>query len=146
MIQMIEECLRLLTLHLAWKARGLSLVSEPNEEETRFRETLEEQRGSVIEKLTEYAVGSDSRPCEGVKRAVRTIVVVYLLSFFLTSHGRHFTTYSICTSSFPMPSLHRAYPPRLFLSQWTRKRSTVVQDFCSQRLSNLWMIWRLAGR
>lgn len=80
MIQMIEECLRLLTLHLAWKARGLSLVSEPNEEETRFRETLEEQRGSVIEKLTEYAVGSDSRPCEGVKRAVRTIVIVYLLS------------------------------------------------------------------
>ena len=72
---MIDECLRLLTLHLAWKARGLSLDAEPNEKDIRYRETLEEQRASVVEKLTEFAVGSDSRPCEGVKRAVRIVII-----------------------------------------------------------------------
>lgn len=78
---MIEECLRLLTLHLAWKARHLTMDAEPNEEEAHFREMMEEQRAPVVEKLTEFAVGSDSRPCEGVKRAVRTIIVMPL-SFY----------------------------------------------------------------
>ena len=67
---MIVECLRLLTLHVAWKARGLSLEAEPNQDELRYRETLMEQRESLLEKVVEYAVGSRSKPCESVKRAV----------------------------------------------------------------------------
>ncbi|KAF8513560.1 hypothetical protein BU17DRAFT_95252 [Hysterangium stoloniferum] len=66
---MIEECLRLLILHLAWKSRGLSNDEEPSEEAVKYKEFLEEQRNSVLEKVTEFAVGSDSKPCEGVKRA-----------------------------------------------------------------------------
>lgn len=68
---MIEECLRLLTLHLAWKSRHLSLESELTEDAIKFKEVLEEQRNSVLEKVVELAVGKDSKPCEGVKRAVR---------------------------------------------------------------------------
>lgn len=69
---MIEECLRLLTLHLAWKSRNLSLEPELTEDATKYKEVLEEQRNSVLEKVVEFAVGKDSKPCEGVKRAVRT--------------------------------------------------------------------------
>jgi len=69
--QMVEEILRLLTLHIAWKSRHLSRDPEPTEEDIKYRDTLGEQRDSVIEKVTEFAVGSDTKPSEGVKRAVR---------------------------------------------------------------------------
>jgi len=67
---MIDECLRLLTYHIAWKGRGLTFEAEPNGDEVRYRDTLKEQRESLLEKVTEFAVGTQSVACEGVKRAV----------------------------------------------------------------------------
>ena len=68
---MIEQALHLLTLHIIWKGKGLVVDPEPSPEELRFRETLKEQRESLLEKLVEYAVGTQSNTVEGVKRAVR---------------------------------------------------------------------------
>jgi hypothetical protein len=68
---MVEETLRLLILHLAWKATRLNPESE-NEGTVENREALEEQRTLVLEKLVELVVASDCNPTEGVKRAVST--------------------------------------------------------------------------
>ncbi|KAH7929010.1 hypothetical protein BV22DRAFT_1003690 [Leucogyrophana mollusca] len=67
--RMIEQGLHLLGLHIIWKTRGLPNVTDPSPDETRFRETLREQRDSLLEKLIEYAVGTQSNTAEGVKRA-----------------------------------------------------------------------------
>lgn len=83
---MISQALNLLGLHILWKARGLTAETEPSPEESRFRETLEEQRESLLEKLTEYAVGTQSNTAEGVKRAVcirNVSKCFYLISFCL---------------------------------------------------------------
>jgi cohesin complex subunit SA-1/2 len=87
---MIEECLRLLTLHLAWKSTRLSTDEGLSEEVVKYRELLEEQRNSVLEKVTEFAVGSDSKPCEGVKRAVSNMSQHRFIRL-LNSIIRHFT-------------------------------------------------------
>jgi cohesin complex subunit SA-1/2 len=68
---MIDRALNLLHLHLIWKARGLTNSSDLSPEEVRYRETLMEQRNSLVEKLIEYAVGTQSNTAEGVKRSVR---------------------------------------------------------------------------
>lgn len=67
---MVEQALNVLTLHLIWKAKGLLLTADPNAEDNRFKEVLLEQRGSLIDKLKEFAVGNQSNTVEGVKRAV----------------------------------------------------------------------------
>ncbi len=64
---MIEQVLHLLTLHIIWKSRGLASVSE---EDTQYREILEAQRSTLLEKLIEFAVGTQSNTVEGVKRSV----------------------------------------------------------------------------
>jgi cohesin complex subunit SA-1/2 len=76
---MISQALNLLGLHILWKARGLTAEAEPSPEEHRFRETLKEQRESLLEKLTEYAVGTQSNTAEGVKRSVCVRSVSMLL-------------------------------------------------------------------
>ncbi|TFK29563.1 hypothetical protein FA15DRAFT_632012 [Coprinopsis marcescibilis] len=65
---MVEQALNVLTLHLFWKAKGL-LVTRDSPEDVRLREVLVEERESLIDKLKEYAVGSQSNTAEGVKRA-----------------------------------------------------------------------------
>lgn len=67
---MIEQALQVLTLHIIWKGKGLTADVDPSPEETRLRETLKDQRQSLLEKLIEYAVGTQSNTVEGVKRAV----------------------------------------------------------------------------
>lgn len=67
-MQMIDRTLHLLTLHVIWKARNL--VHLATEEES-YRETLREQRDSLVEKLVEYAIGTQSNTLLSVKRAVR---------------------------------------------------------------------------
>ncbi|KIJ37056.1 hypothetical protein M422DRAFT_61048 [Sphaerobolus stellatus SS14] len=84
---MIEEILRLLTLHLAWKARRLSTDPSPSEEAIKYSETLEEQRNTVLEKITEFAVGSDSKPAECVRRAA----FHNLLDIHILFYGTHET-------------------------------------------------------
>ncbi|TFK53082.1 hypothetical protein OE88DRAFT_1718118 [Heliocybe sulcata] len=66
---MVEQAIQVLTLHIVWKAKGLTTAAEPTEEEGKYRETVREQRDSLLEKLLEYAVGTQSNTQDGVKRA-----------------------------------------------------------------------------
>ena len=68
---MIEQALHVLTLHIIWKSKGLTVDNDPTPEEVRYKETLVEERDTLLEKLVEYAVGTQSNTVEGVKRAVR---------------------------------------------------------------------------
>ena len=67
---MIERALHFLTLHIFWKTKGLTAENDPTPEEIRYKEVLEEQRETLLEKLVEYAVGTQSNTVEGVKRVV----------------------------------------------------------------------------
>jgi len=67
---MIEQALHVLTLHIIWKSKGLMVDNDPTPEEVRYKETLVEERDTLLEKLVEYAVGTQSNTVEGVKRAV----------------------------------------------------------------------------
>ncbi|KAF9224974.1 hypothetical protein BS17DRAFT_779369 [Gyrodon lividus] len=67
--RMIEQGLHLLGLHIIWKARNLPEAKDTSSDSQNFRETLREQRDSLLEKLVEYVVGQQSNTAEGVKRA-----------------------------------------------------------------------------
>lgn len=68
---MIDRALHLLTLHIIWKARGLTAAdTDLSPEEERFHERLREQRESLLEKLLEFAIGTQSNTADGVRRAV----------------------------------------------------------------------------
>ncbi|KDQ07525.1 hypothetical protein BOTBODRAFT_119941 [Botryobasidium botryosum FD-172 SS1] len=78
--KMIDQVLQILALHITWKARGLTAEVDPPPEQEQFRESLREQRDSLLEKLTEYAVGSQSTPSEGVKRAAfHSLLSIHIL-------------------------------------------------------------------
>ncbi|KAH9947828.1 hypothetical protein B0H21DRAFT_821509 [Amylocystis lapponica] len=67
---MIDRALHLLTLHIMWKARGLNLADVgASAEDALFGEKLREQRETLLEKLLEFAVGTQSNTVEGVRRA-----------------------------------------------------------------------------
>ncbi|KAI0074611.1 hypothetical protein K474DRAFT_1765478 [Panus rudis PR-1116 ss-1] len=66
---MIDYALQVLYLHILWKARELKVVEEPTPDEVKFREKLQEQRDALLEKLLEFAVGTQSNTAEGVRRA-----------------------------------------------------------------------------
>jgi cohesin complex subunit SA-1/2 len=54
-----------------WKGKELMMSEpEPTAEEIRHRDSLISQRESLLEKLVEYAVGTQSNTVVGVKRAV----------------------------------------------------------------------------
>ena len=68
---MIEQALHVLTLHIMWKGKELVMSEpEPTPEDIRHRDSLVTQRESLLEKLVEYAVGTQSNIVVGVKRAV----------------------------------------------------------------------------
>lgn len=68
---MIEQALHVLTLHIMWKGKELTMSEpDPAQEEIRYRDSLVAQRESLLEKLVEYAVGTQSNTVVGVKRAV----------------------------------------------------------------------------
>ena len=69
--QMVDRALQLLTLHIMWKARSLPAAAELSPDEVQFRDKLKEERESLLEKLVEFAVGTQSNTVEGVRRAVR---------------------------------------------------------------------------
>ncbi|KAG5728111.1 Cohesin subunit psc3 [Termitomyces sp. T112] len=66
---MIEQALQVLTLHLMWKGKGLTYESEPTSDDVRYQEGLVTQREALLEKLVEYAVGTQSNTADSVKRA-----------------------------------------------------------------------------
>ena len=68
---MITQAIHLLTLHIMWKAQALTSNPDPSADEVKFRETLREHRAFLLEKVTEYAIGTQSNTIDGVKRAVR---------------------------------------------------------------------------
>ncbi|KAJ3501848.1 hypothetical protein NMY22_g18781 [Coprinellus aureogranulatus] len=66
---MVEQALNVLTLHIYWKAKGLLVNKDVDEEDNPFREKLVNQRTSLLEKLQEYAIGTQSNTGDGVQRA-----------------------------------------------------------------------------
>ena len=69
--KMIEQALHVLMLHILWKTKGLTAEADPTPDEIQYKEVLQEQREALLEKLIEYAVGTQSNTVDGVKRAVR---------------------------------------------------------------------------
>lgn len=67
---MVDQALQVLYLHILWKARALPDVSDPTPEEITFKEKLMEQRDSLLTRLQEFAIGTQSNTAEGVRRAV----------------------------------------------------------------------------
>jgi cohesin complex subunit SA-1/2 len=67
---MVENALRFMTTHVIWKAQHLSTQSVPGSQDGSYRETLLEQRGMLIDKVTEFALGTRSNTSEDVKREV----------------------------------------------------------------------------
>jgi cohesin complex subunit SA-1/2 len=57
---MIEQALHVLMLHVLWKTKGLTVEADPTPDEIRYKEVLQEQREVLLEKLVEYAVGTQS--------------------------------------------------------------------------------------
>ncbi|KAK2460025.1 hypothetical protein APHAL10511_007948 [Amanita phalloides] len=66
---MVEQTLQAWTLHIMWKARGLTASEDPSQEEAKYREQLVDQREGLLEKLVEYAIGGRSNTVEAVKRS-----------------------------------------------------------------------------
>ncbi|KAH9064622.1 hypothetical protein EDB87DRAFT_1804088 [Lactarius vividus] len=66
---MIDQALNVLTLHVIWKARRLPTDVQPSPDDTRLRESFLEQRETLLKRLVEYAVGSQSNTTDGVRRA-----------------------------------------------------------------------------
>ncbi|KAL0071305.1 cohesin complex subunit [Marasmius tenuissimus] len=56
--QMIEQALQVLTLHTIWKSRALPSKAEPSPEEKKYQETFLNQRDALLQRLTEFAVGT----------------------------------------------------------------------------------------
>ncbi|KAJ7507277.1 hypothetical protein B0H11DRAFT_1706223, partial [Mycena galericulata] len=80
---MITQAIDILTKHILWKGkrlRSLKEVAEPSPEEQRFLEKTKEQRDSLLEKLVEYAVGTQSNTAEAVTRtAFMSLMHVHIL-------------------------------------------------------------------
>ncbi|KAI9513450.1 hypothetical protein F5148DRAFT_1273088 [Russula earlei] len=66
---MIDQALKLLTLHVIWKARRLSAEAQPSPGDGQLTESFREQREALLKRLVEYAVGSQSNTTDGVRRA-----------------------------------------------------------------------------
>ncbi|KAJ7135430.1 hypothetical protein C8R43DRAFT_1020987 [Mycena crocata] len=80
---MITQAIELLDKHLLWQARRLRAEedsADPTPDELRIREKIKDQRDSFLEKLVEYAVGTQSNTAEAVTRtAFMCLVNVHIL-------------------------------------------------------------------
>ncbi|KAJ3814593.1 hypothetical protein F5876DRAFT_62181 [Lentinula aff. lateritia] len=83
--QMLEQSLQLLTLYIMWKSRRLLSIASVSTatEDVQDREQLISQRDSHVDKLIEYAVGTQVQGngiVEGVKRvAFKNLLDLYVL-------------------------------------------------------------------
>ena len=73
---MIDHGLSLLTLYIMWKARGLTAATDPTPEEVSYRDKLKECRDSLVDRLIEFAAGTQSNTSDGVRRAVGGLLPV----------------------------------------------------------------------
>lgn len=70
---MVEQALQVLALHVIWKSKDMPRVQPGKEftpDEEKVRDVVKLQRDSLVEKLVEFAIGTQSNTAEGVKRAV----------------------------------------------------------------------------
>ncbi|KAK7678058.1 hypothetical protein QCA50_018999 [Cerrena zonata] len=74
---MIDHALQVLYLHILWKARVLTASPDPTPDEIAFRDKLKEQRDSLLEKLLEFAIGTQSNTAEGVRRSLYRLTRKY---------------------------------------------------------------------
>ncbi|KAG2361086.1 hypothetical protein BDR07DRAFT_1472291 [Suillus spraguei] len=90
--RMIEQGLQVLGLHIMWKTRSLPDAKEATPEDEKYMETLREQRDSLLEKLVEYAVGTQSNTAEAVKRTafqnLMTLHILFCVEQTTTPDGR----------------------------------------------------------
>ncbi|OAX37862.1 hypothetical protein K503DRAFT_742134 [Rhizopogon vinicolor AM-OR11-026] len=90
--RMIEQGLQVLGLHIMWKTRNLPDTKEATPDDEKYTETLREQRDSLLEKLVEYAVGTQSNTAEAVKRAafqnLMTLHILFCAERTTTPDGR----------------------------------------------------------
>ncbi|KAH8112371.1 hypothetical protein DFH11DRAFT_1607236 [Phellopilus nigrolimitatus] len=81
---MVDRALQLLTLHIIWKARNFMRSLGSSTDEEQLQEALREQRDILLEKLVEYAIGTQSNTLLGVKRAAfQNLLTLHIL--FLAS-------------------------------------------------------------
>ncbi|KAJ7057080.1 hypothetical protein C8F01DRAFT_992238, partial [Mycena amicta] len=75
---MITQAMEIMSKHLLWKVRHLAKEKQGEElspEDRRFREKLQEQRDLLLEKLEEYAVGTQSNTAVLVSRTAFTCLI-----------------------------------------------------------------------
>ncbi|KAL0579193.1 cohesin complex subunit [Marasmius crinis-equi] len=81
--EMIEQAIQVLALHIIWKSRGLTSSADPTPEERKYQETFLSQRESLLERLTEFAVGTQevgNGVSDSVKRAAfKNLVDLHVL-------------------------------------------------------------------
>ncbi|OCB88288.1 hypothetical protein A7U60_g4590 [Sanghuangporus baumii] len=83
---MVERALQVLSLHIIWKAKHFIRAQDSSDRE-QLQEALREQRDVLLEKLTEYAVGTQSNTLLGVRRAAfQNLLTLYTL-FSANSEG-----------------------------------------------------------
>ena len=86
---MLQQCIQLLTLHIMWKSKRIlsGAGADPLPEEVNDRDNLFNQRGALLEKLVEYAVGTQVQGngiVEGVKRVVRVLQGMLFFHLIIT--------------------------------------------------------------
>lgn len=69
----MNESLQLLVFYIVWKARMLQSNPPAEAEKDTVYEELRVARDALAERLTEFAVGTQSNTAEGVKRSVSII-------------------------------------------------------------------------
>ena len=80
--KMVEQALHVLTLHIFWKAERFVHCTEQPATDVRLKDSLLRQRQALLEKLVEYAVGTQSNTADSVRRAVR---IYHFSHHFLSS-------------------------------------------------------------
>ena len=67
---MVSETLDLLAMHVIWKTKSLPSQGGRTPDERKAGQALLEQRTALVQKLIEFAVGTQSNTAEAVKRVV----------------------------------------------------------------------------
>jgi len=70
---MVEQALHVLVLHVIWKTKDVPRTRPRKEltpDEEKVRGVVKQQRDSLLEKLVEFAIGTQSNTTQGVKHAV----------------------------------------------------------------------------
>lgn len=70
---MVDRALQLLSVHIIWKSHNV-IQNAGAMEDSELQENLREERDLLLEKLTEYALGTQSNALLSVRRTVRSTI------------------------------------------------------------------------